>query len=37
VFAGYKSFLKDRAIKHAKAEYALYLKRLKSEDVRRIA
>lgn len=37
VFPGYKTFLKDKAINHAKAEYALFLKRLKNDDVKRIA
>jgi hypothetical protein len=37
VFPGYKAFLKDKAVDHAKAEYALFLKRLKNDDVKRIA
>lgn len=36
VFPGYKEFLRDKAIRHAKVEYALYLKRLKNEDVKRL-
>lgn len=33
VFKGYKDFLKDKAIKHAKAEYAMFLMRLKREEL----
>jgi hypothetical protein len=34
VFKGYKDFLKDKAIRHAQAEYAMFLVRLKKEDVK---
>jgi hypothetical protein len=36
VFTGWKDFLKDKAIRHAQAEYARFLVRLKKDDVKRI-
>lgn len=33
VFTGYKDYLKDKAINHAKAEYAIFLVRLKREEL----
>jgi hypothetical protein len=36
VFLGYKDFLKDRAIRHAQAEYVRFLTRLKKDDVERL-
>ncbi|AMJ60953.1 RhuM family protein [Bosea sp. PAMC 26642] len=36
VFQGYKDFLRERAVKHAQAEYARWLVRLKQDDVVRI-
>jgi|APCry1669192522_1035417.scaffolds.fasta_scaffold01101_10 hypothetical protein len=36
VFAGYKDYNKDRAMKHATEEYARFLVRLRKEDVRAI-
>jgi hypothetical protein len=33
VFKGYKDFLKDKAVRHAMAEYAMFAVRLKKEDV----
>ncbi len=35
VFKGYKDFLKVNAINHAQAEYAMFLGRVKKEDVKR--
>ena len=37
VFKGYKDYLKDKAVRHAVAEYAMFLMRLKKEDVKPIA
>jgi len=34
VFPGYKDFYRDKAIKHAVAEYARFLMRLKKDDVK---
>jgi hypothetical protein len=36
VFTGWKDFLKDKAIRHAQAEYAMFLVRLKKDDVQKI-
>lgn len=36
VFPGYKDYLRDRATRHAQAEYAQFLMRLKKDDVRAI-
>jgi hypothetical protein len=36
VFQGYKDYIKDKAIRHAQAEYARYLVRLKKDDVKKI-
>lgn len=36
VFPGYKDYLRDRAVKHAQAEYARWLVRLKADDVQRV-
>jgi len=37
VFQEYKDYLKDKAVRHAVAEYAMFLMRLKKEDVKPIA
>jgi hypothetical protein len=37
VFSGYKEYLKDKAVKHATAEFARFIVRLKRDDVKRIA
>ena len=37
VFKEYKDYLKDKAVRHAVAEYAMFLMRLKKEDVKPIA
>jgi hypothetical protein len=36
VFPGYKDFYREKAIRHAKAEYLRFLVRLKKDDVRRV-
>jgi len=36
VFGGWKDFLKDKAIRHAQAEYAMFAVRLKKDDVQRL-
>ncbi|MFC7399572.1 RhuM family protein [Chelatococcus sp. GCM10030263] len=36
VFPGYKDYLKDKAVRHAQAEYAKFLMRLTKDDVKRI-
>jgi hypothetical protein len=36
VFPGWKDYIKDQAIRHAQAEYAMFLVRLKADDVKRI-
>jgi hypothetical protein len=36
VFPGYKDYIKDKAVKHAVAEYARFLTHLKNDDVRKI-
>lgn len=36
VFKGYKDYLKDRAVKHASAEYAVFLGRLKKEETKKL-
>ena len=36
VFRGYKAYLKDRAVRHAVAEYAMFLVRLKKDDVKQL-
>jgi hypothetical protein len=33
VFNGYKDYLKDKAVNHATAEYAMFLARLKREEL----
>jgi hypothetical protein len=37
VFGGYKAALATKAIEHAKAEYALWLRRLKRDETKAIA
>lgn len=37
VFKGYKDYLRDKAINHAKAEYAMWQRRLAKEDVRELS
>lgn len=37
VFSGYKEYLKDRATRHAQAEFARFLMRLKADDVKVIS
>jgi hypothetical protein len=36
VFAGYKDYLKEKAVKHATAEFARFLVRLKQDDVKKL-
>jgi len=36
VFSGYKEYLKERATRHAQAEYAQFLMRLKTNDVKAV-
>ena len=37
VFPGYKDYLRDKAIRHAQAEYALFVMRLERDDVKRLS
>ena len=36
VFKGYKDFYRDRAVRHAQAEFAMFLMRLKKDDVKKL-
>lgn len=36
VFKGYKDYYKDKAVRHAQAEYAMFLMRLKNDDVKAV-
>jgi hypothetical protein len=37
IFGGWKDFMKDKAIRHAQAEYAMFAVRLKKDDVQRLS
>jgi hypothetical protein len=36
VFPGYRDFYRDKAKRHAQVEHAMFLMRLKNDDVRRL-